>query len=640
MHTSTNGNGFRIRRALPAMDAFTLGIDDSAKKHLDELSRLLGKRVFRAASPPKGKEEVRSHSPLTVPQLLTKELAPKRVAANDHPWANDSVARLLSDTAEDPLRITLSEHIDTTSELVKLKYAFQKYRASTWPKLEYNVRAVLEEYPTIEDYLIAFSFHAMKVTDVNVLTSFVLHNSRGAQRVVEYCVVSAARTLIDEQQLNVEGYNDDDGDLSTALRTAKIALSAAAFSTEAMATIKRFLFDSEEKRSLNIINGSQFKSISEEIKPTLIKYIQASPYKITEANINFHVPVWLADVYAAKGYPSSERPEPILDDQDFIVQFQDDPKSKVSDISRSAVRCAALLYHGMVLGDELDVFGAVNYFTHKYLVRGGIEIRDKRLRLDLRDYVFSERFMDLKTNRITDRTRPAERQMFYRQVFNEGNVEVTEDVMLNSEFKRLWKVLMLESAKYLQRAQASFNPDNFVSRQNVMQSVEDLQYNLSLSCTGMVNVIAPLIDAELNFVLTRIFKHPEVVSQVVPSGGGWQRVVETLSAARKHSRGRATTLYNKARLGEAIIRSVANYTPADFESDAIFSEFISQVDAYITTQSILQEALTGDLLDGDKDEAGSPRGEDEGTGHMEQSGGEEVPPEKSTVGAGGNEWDF
>lgn len=74
----------------------------------------------------------------------------------------------------------------------------------------------------------------------------------------------------------------------------------------------------------------------------------------------------------------------------------------------------------MVLGDELDVFGAVNYFTHKYLVRGGLELKDKRLRLDLRDYVFSDRFMDLKTNRITDRTRPAERQMFYRQVFNEA----------------------------------------------------------------------------------------------------------------------------------------------------------------------------------------------------------------------------
>jgi hypothetical protein len=624
------------------MDAFVLGIDDNVKQHLDELSTLLGKRVFRAAFPSEGKDDAKSRSGMTVPQVLSKDLAPKRVSRNAHRWASDSIARILSETAEEPLRITLAEHIDTTPELVELKYAFQKYRRSAWPKLEYNVRAVLEDSPNIEDYLIAFAFHAMRVTDVNALCSFVLHNSRGAKRVVQYCVVSASRTLIDEQQLNVEGYNDDDGDLATALRTSNIALSAAAFSTDAMATIKRFLFDSEEKELLDLINGSKFKSISEKIKPTLIKYIQNqnSRYKITAANIDYHIPVWLTDIYATQGYMSPEQPEPILDDQDFIVQFQDDPKSSVSDISRPAVRCAALLYHGMVLGDELDVFGAVNYFTHKYLVRGGIEIRDKRLRLDLRDYVFSERFMDLKTNRITDRTRPAERQMFYRQVFNEGNAEVTEDVMLNSEFKRLWKVLMLESAKYLQRAQTSFNPDNFVSRQNVMQSVEDLQYNLSLSCTGMVNVIAPLIDAELNFVLTRIFKHPEVVSQVVPSGGGWQRVVETLSAARKHSRGRATTLYNKARLGEAIIRSVAEYTPADFETDAMFSKFISQVDAYITTQSILQEALTDDLLDGDEDDADSAGGEDEDTDHMEQPIAEDAPREKTTAAAGGNEWDF
>lgn len=640
MNCSTNGSGFTMRRALPAMDAFVLGIDDNVKKHLDELNELLGKRIFRAASQVEGKDEAKVRMGITVPQLVAKELTPKRVSPSKHPWANDSVLRILSETADDPHRITLAEHMDTTPELVELKYAFQKYRQSVWPKLEYNVRAVLMDYSNIEDYLIAFAFHAMKVTDVNALGSVVLTNTRGAKRVVQYCVVSASRALIDEQQLNVDEYNDDDGDLATALRKSKIALSAAAFSTDAMATVKKFLFDSDEKKFLNLINKAKFEPIPEDAKPALIKHIKNTPYDITEENIDYHLAVWLADVYAAQGYTTPEQPEPILDDQDFIVQFKDDPKSNVSDISRSAVRCAALLYHGMVLGDELDVFGSVNYFTHKYLVRGGIEIKDKRLRMDLRDYVFSERFMDLKTNRMTDRTRPAERQMFYRQVFNEGNAEVTEDVILNSEFKRLWKVLMLESAKYLQRAQASFHPDNFVSRQNVMQSVEDLQYNLSLSCTGMVNVIAPLIDAELNFVLTRIFKHPEIVSQVVPSGGGWQRVVETLSVARKNSRGRATTLYNKARLGEDIIRSVAAYVPADFETDAMFSKFISQVDAYITTQSILQEALTGDLLDGDKEDVDSDGGEAEYTDHMEQPVAEDAPREKTTAAAGGNEWDF
>ena len=61
-------------------------------------------------------------------------------------------------------------------------------------------------------------------------------------------------------------------------------------------------------------------------------------------------------------------------------------------VSRAAVKCAAQLYYTMVLGDELDVFGAVNFFTHRYLLRGGIEITDDRLRDDLQDYVFSNQF--------------------------------------------------------------------------------------------------------------------------------------------------------------------------------------------------------------------------------------------------------
>src|SRR6185295_3306012 len=168
------------------------------------------------------------------------------------------------------------------------------------------------------------------------------------------------------------------------------------------------------------------------------------------------------------------------------------------------------------------------WFTHKYLVRGGIEIQDPRLRDDLQMYVFSNRFPDEKTGKLVDRTRPAERQMFYRQVFNYGNAQVTDDVVVNDEFPRLWKVLMLESARYLERAQTSPNPESYVSPQNVMQAVEDLQYNLSTHCTGMASVITPLIYNELNFIIKRIFMHEEVLRQVVPAAGAtWWRVVET-----------------------------------------------------------------------------------------------------------------
>jgi hypothetical protein len=307
--------------------------------------------------------------------------------------------------------------------------------------------------------------------------------------------------------------------------------------------------------------------------------------------------VWLAQ--NAPPLPSTPTDPSGLTDADFGIEtYQDDPSSM--QISRSAVLCAAQLYYVMVLGDELDVFGIVHYFTHKYLVSGQMEIVDPVLRQDLQNYVFSSRFTDLKTGRLVDLSHREERKMFQAQVFGlshhqRKHVKLPEDLILNDDYPSLWKVLMLQSATYLEKAQASLNPDAFVSRQQVMQAVEDLQYNLSTHCIGMATVATPLMHSELTFVIKRILMHPEVLKQVVPVGGTWWRVVERLYMEIKQTRPRSTALYNKAKLGHDIIAAIADYNPATFEDDATFSDFISNVDAYITTQSILQQALTDDL---------------------------------------------
>jgi hypothetical protein len=281
------------------------------------------------------------------------------------------------------------------------------------------------------------------------------------------------------------------------------------------------------------------------------------------------------------------------------------------------------------------VFNAMNYFTNKFLIRGGIEITDARLRDDLQMYVFSNKFTDPRSGKVNDRTRPAERHMFYRQVFNWGSGKVTPELIVNPEFPRLWKVLILESAKYIERAQISPNPNSFVSRQNVMQAVEDLQYNLSTHCTGMANVITPLIYGELNFIITRIFMHPEILRQVVPQGGTWWRVVETLYMGMKNTRPRSTVIYNKAKLGDSILRSIAVYNPSTFEQDGPFSSFISDVDAFITTQSILQEGLTDSLVHGDADDDARKNADRPGGGNSANPG-----PAAAPAMSGNDEWAF
>jgi hypothetical protein len=369
---------------------------------------------------------------------------------------------------------------------------------------------------------------------------------------------------------------------------------------------------------------------------------------ITPANIKFFLPMFISQI-TGTSLPDAVEADPEQSDKDFDVQFLEDDSASLQ-VNISNVKCAAQLFYSMVLGEELDVFNVVNYFTHKFLIRGGIEIQDHNLREHLQLYVFSNKFED-NTGRVVDRTRPSERQMFYRQVFNSGTGRITGDIMVNDEFPRQWKVLMYESARYIERAQESPNPDQYVSRQNVMQAVEDLQYNLSTHCCGMTNVITPLIYNELNFVIRNILMHPEVTRQVVPVGGTWWRVVETLYSAMKSSRPKATVLYNKAKLGQTIIRKIAEYNPSSFESDTNFSAFISDVDAFITTQSIIQDSLPDQISRYDEESEEHPTANGNGNGNGIPSyiknlpGMQNVPmPGATKTGsapaAGSDEWDF
>jgi hypothetical protein len=628
------GSPFRLKRPLRiTANGFVSDVDATIKSQLDELNQLLGKRIFSRDTHLKrtaveGEDKKAAETRPNIKQLLARPLTPKRIPEND--WKSDSIVYQFKRDQEAPDNLTLSDYIDMTADLSSLKYEFQSNLSANWYNLDYNTKTVLDGYPAISDYLIAYAFHIMDLQEVNGLKNFILSNRLGARNIVNYAIVSAARVIINNEQLKVPGYDDDNSEIVAQITGADLSLSSASFKTTLQSLIDDYIFNSTESA---LIDGSAIGTLPAGIKPLLIKYIKHSPVPITSANVNYFLPLFISQIQGKVEIADPTDVDTEESDKDFDVQFLEDDNSLIQ-ISKSAVKCAAQLYYGMILGDELDVFNAMNYFTHKYLVRGGIEIQDSNLREDLQMYVFSNRFTDPKTKKILDRTRPAERQMFYRQVFDYGNAQITDDVIVNREFTKLWKVLILESAKYLERAQASFYPDSYVSRQNVMQAVEDLQYNLSTHCTGVANVITPLIYAELNFIIQRIFMHPEILRQIVPAGGTWWRVVETLYMAMKNVRPKATALSNKAKLGYDIIRSIADYNPTTFEDDKNFSAFISDVDAFITTQSILQEALTDDLK---KAEEGDGAG---------QNGSRQMLPKPADAPAapvaktGNDEWDF
>jgi hypothetical protein len=623
-------SSFRIRRSLMTTNGISSEVDENARRHLDELDDLLGKPILResaggdpgtadgvsggprdkgeraaagktagaAATPPSTFSA--SYSGLTPTQLFSLPVTAKHVpafAGHHTSWDDGSLAAYLL-THDGKASESLSDHIDKTSDLAQLKYAFLDRVRENWALLPFNSRVVIEHYSNLTDYLIASAYYRLDIRDADALKHVIIDNRSGTRVFADYAVAGAARSIIHRELLKVDNYNENDGQFLKKLIASGVPLSARSLEKFVRDKTREFMFDRDEE---SIVRHAQvFSSLPPELLPQLVKYLQQSPLQVTKANVDAFLPgIVLQLVKQTATIAPGLEAEP--SDEDFRVQFEDDSDGSI-EVNRSAVLCAAQLYHGMVLGEELDVFGAVHYLAHRRMnTFGGMRVEDPTLRADLQRYVFDNRYVDLgdksvqSVHRSADkyRTRPAERQMFHRQVFDEGHAEMPEDMLVNREFKRLWKVLMLESARYLDRAQASMNPESFVSRQNVMQAVEDLQYNLSTHCTGMATVLSPAVDAELNFVLEMILKHKEVLRQVVPEGGTWKRAIDKLNGERRKQVGPATTLYNKATLGKGIIEMIADYTPAGFENDGIFSAFISKVDAFVTTQSILQRPIVG-----------------------------------------------
>jgi hypothetical protein len=529
---------------------------------------------------------------IDVSSFLKLRLKPRRAGDEDDAWQRWSLADVLSDRLPSSAYATLSDLIDADPTLSELNAELLGVLHDKTFKLPESVRTILsDEYPAIRDYLVLYGYAQLGIDDVEGLANFLFYASRGAARIADYATVSAAREVVHRKALSVPDYNDDEGqfvsDIQKAAQAGQLPLSAMAFDRGVLRVANRQIFGASERELFAKANVGE---LPEAVQEQIVQRMGTWPGTITEDNVDMVVNSLLAQMpgtAAEEGEePEAGEPSP----EDFRVTFFDDTVDDVL-ISKSSVLCAAQLFHAAVAGDELDIFGAVDYFTHRYLLRGGIEIRDGSLRTNLQRYVFSNRFVDLETGVENECTRAPERQMFARQVFAMGNAPVTDDQIVNTDFPRLWKVLIMESAKYLEYARESYNADAYVSRQGVMQAVEDLQYNLSTHCTGMATVLTPLIDAELQFVVRKILMHPEIRQQVVPAGGSWKRVVERLNMEGKHRSTNATVLYNKAKLGQMIIEAIADYDPAEFEADGPFSSFISTVDRFITTQSILQDAL-------------------------------------------------
>lgn len=617
---------FRMRRSDATMLGFTSKVDARVAKELSDLDELLRRRIVDGSKPKQmltGWSRLplspRRHAtvapPAPAPPSTGKSPAPRSTAAAPATpaatgasrvdvWDKGSLAAELAGEKVDPKKRTIAEVLDADPKLAQIRNAFDAALDERWNELDLAQRTVLG-YRGIRDLLISRAALAMGIEYTTAAVNFVVtDDERGVPDLTDYALIGAARKWVYDRNLAVADISDDGGETVKAVQDASLSLTENGFEPALEQLIERRI---RNQQFDPFIKAAKLDWMTPHVRELLYEKIRALPAgRLTLANAPHLLPIFAADIAAS----TVEPPTPTTTGDDpFKVDFFVEDSAQLQ-ISTAAVKCASQLYYVMTLGDELGVFDAVRFFTHRYLFRDGFAVEDRTLRRDLENYVFSEQFPghdeEAGETRLMHVTHDAERRSFYRQVFNLGTEPVPGDGLANTDFNRLWKILMLESARFLERAQVSPHPDSYVSKQNVMQAVEDVQYNLSTSCVGMATVMTPLMYAELDFVVKRILGHEEVRKHIVPSGGSWWKVVEKLAAVQGR-RTRASVLHNKARLGYSLLRQVAEYTPSRFEQDDVFSAFISDVDAFITTQSILQEE-EGDALLVDPDDGAAGDG--------------------------------
>ena len=260
-------------------------------------------------------------------------------------------------------------------------------------------------------------------------------------------------------------------------------------------------------------------------------------------------------------------------------------------INQASIESAADLFYSMVIGEELEVFNAADMLLNKHLSSRKYAIRlDSRETIDaVRLYDRSGRFDDPETGVLYDRSQESDRMHDYKQLFNYGQVMGIDEADVNTGFQPLWDTLMIETAKYIEKVETCTTFEN-VSKNNILQAIEDLQINLSDWSSSSIEASAGLYFKELDFISARFFNDKDIMRQVgrrEPTDlGVLKQLLADLNDMRSMPSQHVDGLLKKAMMGYQIIMEIAQYTPARMEKK--FGEFISTVQAYFVAQELLE----------------------------------------------------
>ena len=187
-------------------------------------------------------------------------------------------------------------------------------------------------------------------------------------------------------------------------------------------------------------------------------------------------------------------------------------------IDPNAVRAAGAIDYIYELGERMGVFRLAEALVLNWAA-GRIDVVDNRATTKLYAY----------WKQLDDRSDSDERGMLYRRVLGKGGSQMLSRMVANDGFQPLWSNLMGEIATYIdksERLEAGLTETSSVSTGPIMQSIRELQYNLTEYCTGMAFVQAHESYKQLQSAFD-VLRDPDIVANF---GGPRRRNMWTVIA--------------------------------------------------------------------------------------------------------------
>lgn len=379
-------------------------------------------------------------------------------------------------------------------------------------------------------------------------------------------------------------------------RSKNLSFSKSSFEKTIDELIEKHYFDEDKYSNVeDSFDNGLFKklNITPDEKEQLVNLQKRSPFIDDKESAKKFLPIALYNIRNKKvDYSTLSSTDG--GELDSSVDYFTDNTQDTSEFIKENIEFAAQLYYVMVMGDELEIFNAADALITKHLrsKKYNIDIRS-RVTLDaIRTYAFSERFENLKTGETFQRSQEAERMMFYKQVFNMGHGTNMAEMEANVDFSPLWDTLMLEVTKLIEKVEESSNYDN-ISRNNIYQAIEDLQYNLSNNCTGLAKISSNVMNMELKFIMNKMFADKDIKEQIGKRDrtafGVLKQILADLNVERGMKMQNIMALNNKAILGHKIMTEIAKFSPAYIETGDNFGKFITNVQAYFLAQQIIEK---------------------------------------------------